>query len=221
MEHVVEARPREKTGSADAKRLRRANRVPAVVYGEGAPKHVTLDGHKLAKQLGDESFRATVLTLKVDGREPVQALLRDLQRHPFRRDVLHVDFLEVSQTREINANVPLRFVNAESSPGVKLHHGIMTVIENEVEIHCLPKDLPEYVEVDVGNLEVGMSVHLSEIPVPEGIRFVALGRGADPALAIVSEPAKIEEDTSADKPADGAAAPEKATESASEEKASS
>ncbi len=197
MDLTVEALQREGTGTGPARRMRREGRVPAVVYGEGEPKHISVDARHLDRHLHDEAFRSSVLTLKIEDREPVQALLRDLQRHPFRREVLHADFLEISQTREINANVPLHFINAESSPGVKLHHGIMTVIENEVEIHCLPKHLPEFVEVDVGSLEVGMSVHLSELPVPEGVRFIALSRGADPALAIVSEPAKVDEDEAA------------------------
>jgi large subunit ribosomal protein L25 len=211
MEHVVEAQSRPDTGTTAARRLRRTKRVPAVVYGESGVRHISLDARQLDRHLGDEAFRATVLTLKIEGANQMQALLRDLQRHPFRREVLHVDFLEVLQTREINVNVPLHFVNAESSPGVKLHHGIMTVIENEAEIHCLPKDLPEYIEVSVGNLEVGMSVHLSEIAAPAGVQFVALARGADPALAIVSEPAKIEEDKPVEEVAEDEDKPEEKT----------
>lgn len=210
MELIVEAQPRENTGTAHARRLRRGQRVPAVVYGEGRARHISVDAAHFERQLQHEPFRASVLKMRVGDEGEFSVLLRDVQRHPFRRDVLHADFLEVSEKREINANVPLHFINAEVSPGVKLHHGILTVIENEVEIHCLPRHLPDHIEVDVGGLDIGKSVHLGEIPAPEGVRFVALTRGADPALAIVSEPAKIEEEA---KPAEGEGA-----ETATEEK---
>lgn len=207
MELTVEARPRADIGSAHSRRLRRGRRVPAVVYGEGRARHISVDTARLERQLQHEPFRASVLAMRIDGEDEIRVLLRDVQRHPFRREILHADFLEISEAREITASVPLHFVNAEVSPGVKLHHGILTIIENEAEIQCLPRHLPDHIEVDVGALDIGMSVHLGGISAPEGVRFVALARGADPALAIVSEPAKVEEE--APKPeADADAAPQ-------------
>ena len=118
-------------------------------------------------------------------REVRRDLLREVQRDPVRRDILHVDFLAVREDREIAAHVPLHFINAETSPGVKLQHGVFTTVENQIAVHCLPQDLPEFIEVDVGGLEVGQSIHLSAVSAPSGVRFDDIVRGNDPSLASV------------------------------------
>lgn len=185
MEITVSATLRKRTGRGGARSARRQGHVPAVVYGACQPMAIACSARELAVRMQDESFRSTLLTLDVEGRK-ISALLREVQMHPFKRDILHVDFQAVSADQEIVANVPLHYVNAEESPGVKLHHAIFTTIENQVAIRCLPKDLPEAIEVEVGAMGLGDSIHLSAVVPPEGVRFDATLRGEDPALAIMS-----------------------------------
>lgn len=205
MEHIVETIHRPQAGRGVARLLRRQGRVPGVIYGGAEVINFSCDANKLAVFLKDEGFRSSVVSLRLDGKEH-RALLREVQRHPARRDILHVDFQAVRADREITAQVPIHFINAELSPGVKLHQGIFTGIENQVTVHCLPQDLPEYLEVDVGELDIAKSIHLSEIVPPPGVRFGDIVRGNDPALATISsvsaeEPETAPEDAVAEDPA--------------------
>ena len=205
MEYIVEAEVRERGGRGGARALRRAGRVPGVIYGGDAETtSFSCAGNALAAMMQNEAFHSSVVILQLGG-EQRRALLREVQRHPVRRDILHVDFLAVREDREIAAQVPLHFINAEVSPGVKMQHGVFTAIENQVSVHCLPQDLPEFIEVDVRALEIGKSVHLGELTPPPGVRFDEITRGNDPALATVSsiaaeaepEPAAAAEDAAA------------------------
>ena len=205
METPLQAQSRAEVGRGAARKLRRAGRVPGVVYGDGPARPASFDAREIAARLQEESFHSTVVTLNLDGKR-ISALLREAQSHPVRRETLHVDFQAVREDREIAARAPLHFVNQESCPGVKLRRGIFTAIENEVGIHGLPADLPEFIEVDVAELDVGKTIHLSEIPAPKGIRFDAIVRGEDPALArVVDRPAEEVEEAPA--AAEGEAAP--------------
>ena len=177
---------REQVGRGDSRRLRRDKRVPATVYGGGQIFSVSCAENDIAARLHDPSFRSTVLTLNIDD-APAKALLREVQMHPYQRKVLHADFQLVSEDTEVAASVPLEFVNVDNAPGVKLRHGIFTTIENMLQVHCLPQDLPERIEVDVGELDIGRSIHLTDITPPAGVRFDALSRGEDLALATISE----------------------------------
>ena len=197
MEITVAATIRTPGKRGDVRRQRREGRVPGVIYGACEPLAISCSAKELAARLQEEAFRSTLLTIDVEGRK-IPALLREVQMHPFRREILHMDFQAVSAEQEISTSVPLHFINAEDSPGVKLHRAIFTSIENQVAIHCLPKDLPEFINVDVGNLDVGQNIHLSEITPPEGVRFDAITRGDDPALAVMTAPVAEEEEKGAD-----------------------
>ena len=205
MEYIVEADIREQRGRGGARALRRAGRVPGVIYGGGEATAFSCAGRALAAFMQDEAFHSSVVSVRLGG-ETRRALLREVQRDPVRRDILHVDFMAVREDREISAQVPVHFINAESAPGVKLQHGVFTAIENQVAVHCLPQDLPEYIEVDVRALEIGKSVHLSEIVPPQGVRFDEITRGNDPALAAIAsiaEEAEPEAETSGEDLASG------------------
>jgi large subunit ribosomal protein L25 len=184
----INATPRTVQGTGASRRLRRAGRVPGVLYGGGqtaAP--IELDHKELYFSLKNEAFHSSILSLNLDGKKE-QVLLRDYQMHPFKPLVLHVDFQRVSQTEKIHVKVPLHFINEDIAPGVKLSGGNVSHILTEVEVSCLPKDLPEFIEVDLGNLTAGHSVHLSEIPLPKGVGFVALAKGEDLAVATILAP---------------------------------
>ena len=211
METVLQAQLRPELGRGPVRKLRREGRIPGVVYGDGPARPVSFSAREIAVRLQEEAFHSTVVTLEVDGKK-VSALLREAQSHPVRREILHVDFQAVRADREIAARAPLHFLNQESCPGVKLRHGIFTAIENEIGIHGLPRNLPEFIEVDVAQLDIGKTIHLSEIPVPKGIRFDALVRGDDPALArVVERPAEEVEETAAEAEAAAATEGEAAT----------
>lgn len=188
MKFDVIAKTRNLQGTSASRRLRGSGLVPGIVYGEGQPAvAIELDHKELLLGLRHESFHSSVLTLKLDGKaEPV--LLRDVQVHPVRTQVLHVDFQRVDPTHKIHMKVPLHFVNAETCPGVKLGHGIASHAMSEVEVLCLPGDLPEFITVDMGQLTVGASIHMSQMTAPAGIEFAALHVGTDPVVASVVAP---------------------------------
>jgi large subunit ribosomal protein L25 len=167
-EFEVVAEHRKETGTGPSRRYRKQGKIPAVIYG--ADKEATpllLDANQIGKQLAQEAFFSHILNVRVDGEE-TQAVLRALQRDPASSKVTHVDFLRVSATEEIQMNVPLHFVNEDKCPGKKAG-GIISHLMVDVEISCLPKDLPEYIEVDIVNLDIGDSLHLSEVKLPQGV----------------------------------------------------
>lgn len=188
MKIEISAKPRTEQGTSASRRLRHAGRVPGVVYGGGKDAvALDLDHKEMFYALRNEAFHSSVLTLNLDGKkEPV--LLRDYQVHPFRPLVMHMDFQRVSATEKIHVKVPLHFTNEEAAPGVKLSGGNISHIMTEVDVACLAKDLPEFIEVDLANLAAGHSVHLSEIKLPKGVEFVALTKGEDLAVATILAP---------------------------------
>lgn len=197
----VIANARQLQGTGASRRLRNAGKVPAVVYGADKPAaSVELDHNALVQQLRKEAFHASILTLNLDGTKE-QVLLRDVQSHPWKKLIMHVDFLRVDPNKAVHIKVPLHFKNGELSPGVKLNGGNITHILNEAEVMCLPKDLPEFIEVDLSTLAAGHTLHLSEVTLPAGVQFLSLSRGADQAIAACVVPRGVEE-----APAAGAAA---------------
>ena len=196
MDTTVIASMREKSGRGESRRLRRAGMVPAVVHDGERATSIACESRAMQIHLQDEAFHAMVLTLDIGGKK-IKALLRETQMHPSRREILHLDFQAVHEDSEVAVSVPLRYINVENAPGVKLRHGIFTTVENQVSLHCLPKDLPEFISVDAGNLEIGGSLHLSDVTPPPGVRFDAIVRGESPTLAILTEP-KGEEAIAAD-----------------------
>ncbi|NOT14578.1 MAG: 50S ribosomal protein L25/general stress protein Ctc [Methylotenera sp.] len=183
----INAVKRDAKGTGASRRLRRAGSVPGVVYG-GGKEAITLEvnAKELFLQFRHEAFHASVLSLIVEGKKE-SVLLRDFQMHPVRNTIQHVDFQRVSATEKIHVKVPLHFVNADVAPGVKLGGGIVAHIQTEADVSCLAKDLPEFIEVDVATLEMGHSVHLSQIKLPKGVEFVQLAHGDDAAVASIAK----------------------------------
>lgn len=185
-EFVVSAEPRKDQGKGASRRLRRTGKVPAILYGAGkGPVPLTLDHNELLKQLEKEAFYSHILTIDMGGKKE-QAILKDMQRHPAKPFILHMDFMRVSAGEKIRVNVPLHFRGAEMAPGVKIGGGIATHAVTEVEINCLPKDLPEYIDVDLSELELGQSLHLSDITLPKGVELVQLLQGEEHDVAIAA-----------------------------------
>ncbi|NLA68505.1 MAG: 50S ribosomal protein L25/general stress protein Ctc [Gammaproteobacteria bacterium] len=204
----ITATSRKDEGKGASRRLRRAGQVPAIVYGgDAAPRSLQLDHEKTWVASQHEWFYSSILDLEVDGKVE-RVLLRDMQRHPYKQLIMHLDFQRVSANEAIRFSVPLRLVNAESSPAGKTAGVVLTQELNEVEVVCLPDKLPEAIEVDLGNMEVGDTVHLSEVVLPEGVELVArLDDEHNPAVAVArharveAEPEAAEDEAGADVPA--------------------
>jgi len=183
----LNAEVREDLGKGASRRLRRlADQVPAIIYGgDKAPQPLTLVRKDLEKALENEAFYSHVLTIKV-GNEAQKAILKDLQRHPARESVMHADFLRINENKPVKVHVPIHFVNEAKAYGVKTEGGIVQHQETDIEVQCLPRDIPEYIEVDMLNTRVGEIIHLSDIALPQGVSAVALALGEDHDLAIAS-----------------------------------
>jgi large subunit ribosomal protein L25 len=187
MKIEIKAEPRSVQGTGASRRLRRESKVPGVVYGaskEAQP--IQLDHKELWFKLKTESFHASILELDLSG-EKSQVVLRDYQMHPFKPLILHADFLRVAADKKIHMRVPLHFVNAEISPGVKVAGGLVQHVMNELEILSLPKDLPEFIEVDLSSLQAGHSLHLSGVKLPPGVEAVS-PKDEDPTVATIVIP---------------------------------
>ncbi|GAA6166195.1 50S ribosomal protein L25/general stress protein Ctc [Sessilibacter corallicola] len=185
---VLSAEVRELSGKGASRRLRREQGlVPGIIYGgDKEPTQITLAHKDLVKQLENEAFYSHIVTLNIgSGSESV--ILKDLQRHPAKPIILHADFLRVSADQKLHTKVPLHFINEASSVGVKTQGGVVTHNITELDITCLPKDLPEFIEVDIATLEVGQSLHISEITLPEGVSSVDLAHDHDLAIATISK----------------------------------
>lgn len=181
------AEKRTLQGSGASRRLRRAGKVPGIIYGgTAAPTVIELDHNDLYHALQKEAFHASVLALNVDGAVE-SVVLRDAQWHGYKQQVLHVDFQRVDATHKIHVKVPLHFINAEIAPGVKLGGGLVNHIINELDVSCLPADLPEFIEVDLAALNAGDSIHVSQVKCPAGVEAV-IHRGEDPVVVSVSVP---------------------------------
>jgi large subunit ribosomal protein L25 len=192
----ISARKRETKGTGAARRLRRKGLVPGIVYGgdQGAVT-IELDHKALYLSLRNERFHASILTLELGGAKE-QVLLRAVNMHPFKPQVQHVDFQRVLKDRKLHMKVPLHFSNAEKSPGVKDQGGVVSHVLNELDITCLPDDLPEFVEVDLGNLSVGNSIHVRDLKLPKGVEL-ALKKDENPVVATVVVPQLITEEEEA------------------------
>jgi len=205
----VVAQPRTALGTSASRRLRRSGQIPANLYGEGKDSTpLALEENRIRKQIENEAFAAHILTVKIEG-EDSQAVLKSVHRDPVTDRVIHMDFQRISARSEIRMHVPLHFVNEEDCPGKKAG-GIVTHLLVEVEVGCLPKDLPEYVEVDMASLEVGDSVHLSELVLPEGVQVMAFAHNPDNDQPVVSvqHPQKAETDQEESDAEEDFAAPE-------------
>jgi large subunit ribosomal protein L25 len=184
----VIAFPRKEQGSGASRRLRNAGQVPGIIYGgTAAPVMIALDQNAMFHALKKEAFHSSILDMEIDGKTE-KVLLRDFQMHAYKQVVLHADFQRVDAKQKIHVKVPLHFINAEVSPAVKLGGAIISHVMNELDITCLPSDLPEFVEVDLSTVEAGASVHLTDITLPKGVSAVLHGQD-NPTLATASVPA--------------------------------
>ncbi|MBB5466394.1 large subunit ribosomal protein L25 [Paraburkholderia sp. CI2] len=201
----VVAFERSLQGTGASRRLRNSGKTPGIVYGAGADTQlIELDHNALWHALKKEVFHSSILDLEVAGKSQ-QVLLRDVQYHPFRQLVLHVDFQRVDATKKLHTKVPLHFLNQETNPAVKLSSAVISHILNEIEIECLPSALPEFIEVDLAKIEAGQSVHAKDIPLPAGVALVAHVDAENPVVAAATIPAgAIAEDAAA---AEGGEAP--------------
>ena len=215
MKIEINATKRDVKGTGASRRLRHAGSIPGILYGGGKdPVSLDLEHKSLFLQFRHEAFHASILTLNLEGSKE-SVLLRDYQMHPVRNTIQHIDFQRVNENEKIHVKVPFHFVNAEVSPGVKLNGGIVAHIMTEANISCLPKNLPEFIEVDLAALDIGQSIHLSQIKVFEGVEFVQLSHGNDAAVASVAKPVEGAADAAAPaadgaKPAEGAASADEA-----------
>jgi large subunit ribosomal protein L25 len=194
---TVIAKRRSEQGKGASRRLRRlVNAVPGIVYGgESQPEMISIDHNHLSKLLSNEAFYSHILTLEIEDKQE-QVVLKDLQRHPYRPILMHLDFLRVTGKEKITMHVPLHFIGEDKAPGVKVDKGVVSHLLTEIEIRCLPKDLPEFIEVDLSELKLGESVHLSELKLPAGVEAVALLHHNDMTVANVQIPrAVVEEET--------------------------
>lgn len=215
MKIALKATTRGVQGTGASRRLRRADKVPGIVYGGGKDATVIeLDHNDIYHKLRLEAFHASILDLELDGKAE-QVLLRDVQMHAWKQNVLHIDFQRVDANKKIHMKVPLHFINADIAPGVKQSGGIVSHILNELDISCLPKDLPEFIEVDLKDLAAGHSIHISNLKMPAGVESVALHRKEDKSIATIIIPRAVaseEATASAVSAADVPAANQKAKE---------
>ena len=186
----VIAFPRTEQGSGASRRLRRAGQTPGIIYGgTEAPVNIALDHNALYHALKKEAFHSSILDMKVDGKSQ-KVLLRDFQVHAYKQLVMHVDFQRVDANQKLHVKVPLHFVNAEISPVVKLSGGVISHVLNELDVSCLPKDLPEFIEVDLSGMADGASFHVSDLKLPAGVTAVQAKDNPTIAGAVIPRGAK-------------------------------
>ncbi|WP_203301310.1 50S ribosomal protein L25/general stress protein Ctc [Marinobacter sediminum] len=184
---VIEAFPRDDQGRGASRRLRREERkIPAIIYGGNKEATaISIWHNELKKALENEAFFSHILTVELNGKKE-SVILKDLQRHPYKPILTHADFLRVDKDHEIHVNVPLHFINEETAPAIKLHGGVANHQINEVEVICLPQNLPEFIEVDMATVEMDQVVHLSDLKLPKDVKVAALLQGEDHDLPVVA-----------------------------------
>ena len=210
--HNLTATSRPVEGKGASRRLRHSGQVPAIVYGaKGAPENVQLEHNQLWLASQNEWFYSSILQLSVNGKSQ-KVLLRDMQRHPFRQQILHLDFQRIDENVAIRFNVPLHFLNQDESPAGKTAGVVILHELNEIGVSCLPKDLPEFIEVDLAALTLGDIIHLSELNLPEGVKLPELKLGKEHDVAVViARHARVEVE---EEPAEGEVAEVPATKAA-------
>jgi large subunit ribosomal protein L25 len=218
---TLHAKGREDTGKGASRRLRRlAGEIPAIVYGgKKNPARIALIHKDVKKALENEAFYSHIIALDIDGKSE-DVIVKDVQRHPAKAIVLHMDFLRVSKNTKLQTRVPLHFINEDICVGVKLGGGLIARSMTELEIMCLPADLPEYLEVDMADVDLGQTLHISDIKLPKGVESVALSHGGDhdlPIAAVNKSKAKDEDEEAAPAPDAGAGETDSSAEEASEE----
>lgn len=188
----LEFKARENTGKSHNRRLRHEGRVPGILYGAGRDaRAISLEWNTLMHQMEREAFYTSILSLK-EGENTQPVIVKDVQRHPIKPQILHIDFQRILEDEEISLNVPIHFIGEEQAKGVKLQGGEIQHLMTEIEISCLPKNLPEFIELDVTDLELNQLLHLSDVTVPEGVTFTDLAHERDPAVIAINPPRREE-----------------------------
>ena len=186
MSLVLNATKRDDMGKGASRRLRHAKKLPAVVYGGTREAvSITLEQKDVQHELPSEDFYSQVLSLNIDGSKE-DVLLRDIQHLPYKQEVLHMDFIRVDAKQVVHVHTPLHFVGEENSPGIKQEGGVVSHIVNEVEMECLPKNIPQFIEVDLSEMHVGDIIHLTDLNLPEGVEVLALKQGEEHDTAVCS-----------------------------------
>jgi large subunit ribosomal protein L25 len=190
--------PRAQLGRTDSRRLRKAGKVPAIMYGGGeAPEALVLDHNALKNQMGREAFYTSILTLKIGAKEQ-QVVVKSVERHPARPQIMHLDFQRVREDVELTITVRIHFTGEAEAKGVKDQGGVVEHLMTDVEVRCLPRYLPEYLTLDVTALELNQIYHLSDIKLPEGVTLVALAGGQDHPVVAINVPRAEEVDVAAE-----------------------
>lgn len=190
----LDGQPRAGVGRTESRRLRRAGRVPAIVYGGGeTPTPLALDHNALSKHMSREAFYTSIVTVKLGGKEQ-RVVVKDVQRHPVKPLIMHVDLQRVLEDQEITLTVPIHFIGEAAAKGVKEQGGVVEHLMTDVEVRCLPRDLPEYLEMDVSGMELNEMLHLSDIKLPEGVALVALEHDQDHPVVAINPPRREEEE---------------------------
>jgi large subunit ribosomal protein L25 len=202
---TLNAETRGDLGKGASRRLRHADKFPAVIYGgEAEPQSLTMDHPEILKVIDDESFYTSILDINIDGKAS-KAVVKDIQRHPYKPKVTHMDFQRVSENQTIHMLVPVHLTGAENAPGVKLG-GQLTHLMNAIDVACKAKDIPEYIELDVSAMNIGDTLHISDLPLPEGVVSVELSHGEDhdqPVVAIQKSRGMKSDDEEASEEAEG------------------
>ncbi|HEB81980.1 MAG TPA: 50S ribosomal protein L25/general stress protein Ctc [Gammaproteobacteria bacterium] len=186
MSLTLNAELREDMGKGASRRLRHAKKLPAIVYGgKKDPVSITLLQKEVQHELPNEDFYSQILSLNIDGK-PEDVLLRDIQHHPYKQEVMHMDFVRIDQKQVVHVHTPLHFVGEDSCPGVKTEGGVISHVIMEVEMECLPKNIPQHIEVDLSEMHLGDIIHLSDLKLPEGVEIMALKHGDEHDSAVVS-----------------------------------
>ena len=225
MEFIVNAEKRERKGTSYSRNIRREGFVPGIIYGAGkAEEIISLNKFEVAKNLENDAFYSQVLDISLEGKKQ-QVILRDIQRHPAKREILHMDFQRIKADEKINVTVPINFINEDIAPGVKIDGGVISHLISELEIVSLPANIPENITVDLKDLSIDKSIHLSELTLPEGVEITLLQHGAeDSDMAVVvihkARAEEVEEDLTAAPEASEVASDQKNDESNEKDKES-
>ena len=223
MEFIVNAEKRDRKGTSSSRNIRREGMVPGIIYGSGTIEEaISLNKFEIAKHLESDSFYSQVLDISLDGKKQ-QVILRDIQRHPAKKEVLHMDFQRIRADQKINVTVPVNFVNEDIAPGVKVDGGVVSHLITELEVICLPGDIPENITVDLVELQIDKAIHLSELSLPKGVEITLLQHGAeDSDMAVVvihkARAEEVEEEISAAPEASEVASDQKNDESNDKDK---
>ncbi len=188
----LSAQKRESLGKRSSKRYRKDNLVPAEIYGATENRSILINGFELSKQSKDPQFYSNVIDITID-KSSIEVILKDVQRDPQKSNITHIDFLAVDKNKKINVNVPFKFINEEVCVGVKISGGIISHIMTEIEVSCLPGDIPENLEVDVSELDINQSLHITDVKLPEGVDLAHGGEDKEHDTAIVKCYKPVEE----------------------------